>query len=456
MVGLISIVLAFGGGFYLYQSLGSSIKATLARSLVKRAGRVSAQLSNGQIIRSDSSRLVVSKDEALVQIFSMNHRLLYASASAGSHSLVSQSILSRTAVSGVVTLNEKVPSSRQNSELMHLSVTGLANGDRVILLVGTSMDQLVDSSVHMFKVLAVGIPLVVLALTLGSWVLAGMALRPVEDLRVEAEGLLKAQSAGTLMVPPTGDGLEALGNTLNSLLDNAEAAMSKQRLFVAAASHELRSPLAALAASLEAVAMRAQTVDEMKRAVSQSLTKVDELIKLANDLLILASGDEHPLELKLEKCNLDALVASVLEDHRFSADRAKVDLMLDVDPDICIQVDVRSFSMAISNIVDNSLRFAPAGSVIRISGREVNQWIYIEIQDEGPGVPDEFIARAFDRFSRADGQVRDRHKGGAGLGLAIVQMILENHGASASISNSDSGGAIVSIRIGKAVTLSSD
>jgi heavy metal sensor kinase len=289
--------------------------------------------------------------------------------------------------------------------------------------------------------------IVVLALAgLGAYLLTGAALAPVERLRKQAAALSSQDAGAGLTVPATRDEVAALATTMNELLGRLHGALTRQRQFVADASHELRTPLAVLSGELELAARPGRSREELAAAVTSAADETSRLRRITNDMLLLARSDEGMLILEPETVSMSALLERSAGRARASADSAAVSLALDAPQWLTGYLDADRVQEAVDNLLDNALRFAPAGSQITISARPAGPDIELSVSDAGPGFPVEFLPHAFDRFSRPGGG-RSRSDGGAGLGLAIVSAIASAHGGSARAANKATGGAVITMRI---------
>ncbi|MGI9004719.1 MAG: sensor histidine kinase [Streptosporangiaceae bacterium] len=229
--------------------------------------------------------------------------------------------------------------------------------------------------------------------------------------------------------------------------------LARQRGFVADASHELRTPLAVLGAELELAGRPGRSRSELASAVANAEDEVARLTRLTNDLLLLARSDEGRLPVRPAPADVGLLLVSSAERAAARAAEAGVRCAVDAPAGLVADLDEDRIRQAVDNLVDNALRFAPPGSVVRAAAHAAGDNggdLVIEVTDTGPGFPEEFLPHAFERFRRPD-RGRARSDGGAGLGLAIVAAIAAAHGGAASASNSADGGAVVSIRLPGAV-----
>jgi two-component system, OmpR family, sensor kinase len=298
--------------------------------------------------------------------------------------------------------------------------------------------------------LAAGGIVVVALAGLGAYLLTGAALAPVERLRKQAAALSSQDAAAGLAVPDTRDEVAALAATMNELLARLHTALTRQRQFVADASHELRTPLAVLWGELELAARPGRSLAELAAAVASAADEASRLRRITNDMLLLARSDEGMLILEPQTVSISGLLEQSASRARASADSAAVRLALDVPQGLTGYMDPDRVEQAVDNLLDNALRFAPAGSQITLSARRDGPDIELSVSDAGAGFPVEFLSHAFDRFSRPGGG-RSRSDGGAGLGLAIVSAIASAHGGGARAANNATGGAAVTMRIPSSV-----
>ncbi|XXT23912.1 ATP-binding protein [Sorangium sp. So ce429] len=298
------------------------------------------------------------------------------------------------------------------------------------------LDDVLRSTRTLTRVLAVGIPALVILLTAAAWVLIGRTLRPVRAMTLRAAGIADATTGERLAVPPTFDEVAELGRTLNGMLDRLADGARRQREFVSDASHELRSPIAAVRASLEVALAHPDRADAsaVQRGVLAEILRLEALVA---DLLALAGLDEQRApphdEIDLDDVVLEeaARARAVPVDTR-AVSAAKV------------RGDRRGLEHLVRNLLDNAARYAASRVIVttEIDDREV----VLRVDDDGPGIPEQDRARVFERFTRVASS-RSRDAGGAGLGLALVQRITDQHGGAVRAGRSPQGGARLEVRL---------
>jgi two-component system, OmpR family, sensor kinase len=290
--------------------------------------------------------------------------------------------------------------------------------------------------------LAIGGPIALVLASLAGYALAGATLRPVDAMRRRAQEISARVDGDRLPEPDGDDEITRLARTLNEMLARLEAGLERERRFVAEASHELRTPLASLKAELELALRRPRSTEELRAAIASAAEETDRLAVLAEDLLVLARSDEGELLVDRKPLRARELLETVARRYAARADGAGLALAVKAPPDLEGSGDPALLEQAVGNLVDNALRYG-AGTV-RLEARAANGTLALDVSDEGHGFTAEFLPRAFERFSRADGP---RARGAAGLGLAIVEAIARAHGGTASAGNTARGGARVTLTL---------
>jgi signal transduction histidine kinase len=256
------------------------------------------------------------------------------------------------------------------------------------------------------------------------------ALGPVERYR-RAAASAGGDPMRRLPVDTTRDDeLSRLGHTFNQLLGEIEESNARERQFLADASHELRSPLALLAAEIEWARHRPRAPEEMDEVLTSVGAQVARLVDLSNTLLDLEElYSAHTAE--VAPVRVDDLVASALTGWTGQATAQDRALRVTASSDV-VQVDARWLTLAIANLVGNALKHGTGTVTVtaEVTGAAGQEKLRLAVTDEGPGIPATLGARAFDRFTRAD---ESRSTRGNGLGLALVKAVAEAHHGTAAL-----------------------
>jgi signal transduction histidine kinase len=226
------------------------------------------------------------------------------------------------------------------------------------------------------------------------------------------------------------------------MLGRLQAALERERSFVADASHELRTPLALLKTEIELSLDEPQSIEALQAALRSAGEETDRLSQLAEDLLLLAQADGKALPIRRAEIVVADMLTAVATRYQRRASDAGRAIDVDAPARLVVLADRLRVEQALANLVDNALRHG-AGT-IRLTAAEASDRIEVRVRDEGNGFPAEFLDQAFERFSRPD---QARSRGGAGLGLAIVTAIMDAHGGSATAANQAGGGAAVTLTL---------
>ncbi len=386
---------------------------------------------------------VVRTRELVAQVLDANGRLLESTREAGATRVLTKVEVGRASRSTVIT-DEGLGREEEPFRILARTTETLA-GTRIVV-VGTSLEPANEAVDRVHDALLFGGIAVVLIAGLGAYVLAGSALRPVERMRRQAAAISERDAAPQLAVPTTRDELAALGATLNDLLDRLHGALERERRFVADAGHELRTPLAVLQTELELASRRPRSHEELLATVSAAQHDTDRLVHLTEELLFLAVADDD----HRDNARVRGPVAPVLEASvsALAARASEQSVALDLEVEAALEASFSTelLRRAVENLLENALRYAPAGSRVSTRARQEHDHVVIEVLDDGPGFPVDFLPHAFERFRRAD-DARSRDAGGTGLGLAIVLAVARAHGGTAVAANRLPRGAVVGLRI---------
>jgi signal transduction histidine kinase len=314
-------------------------------------------------------------------------------------------------------------------------------GGPFTVIVGSPLDGVRRSVSALEGTLAVGLPFLVALVAGLAWVVTGRALRPVEAMRAEVEAI----SGGTLHRrvpdPDSGDEVSRLARTMNAMLDRLEGASTRQRQFVSDASHELRSPVAAIRTQLE-VALAEPDAD-WPAVARKALGEEARLETLVSDLLLLASTDEQR---ELHGA-IDVDVAALAREEAARPRRLPVSVdVVPVDAAACLVVGRSDqLTRVVANLLDNACRYAQ--TEVRVSVAHENGDVRLLVDDDGPGIPAEDRDRVFERFTRLDAARVRAELGSAGLGLALVRAVVERHHGTVRVDEAPNGGARLQITL---------
>jgi len=340
----------------------------------------------------------------------------------------------RPAPGVVTTTTSRLPVGDQEPFVVVAQGVHTSTGD-VVVIAAESLAS-VGQDVHTVAVLMLAaFPLVLLVVAGSVYYVVGRALGPVEAIRARVGSISASDLGSRVPVPESDDEISRLASTMNQMLDRLQESQSAQNRFVADASHELRSPLAALRATIEVAADHPDTTS-WPEAVDASLAETDRLDRLVDDLLLLAKTDERGLRGDRHDVDLDDIVTA-------ERDRLRAGGRVQVHANITavrVRGDRRQLERLLRNLCDNAAR--AAASTVELALTREGEQAVIAVGDDGAGIPSADRLRVFDRFVRLDAG-RGRDSGGSGLGLAIVWEVAAAHGGSVSIQDRQPGTVVV-------------
>jgi signal transduction histidine kinase len=316
-----------------------------------------------------------------------------------------------------------------------VTLRGKGQGTVVVVTSLAQYDRGIDS---VMRLLEIGLPILLAVVGFICWWIVGRALRRIEALRREVADVAVKPGEHRVAEPNTDDEVGRLARTLNSMLDRLEAASSRERRFVADASHELRSPIANIRTAVEVALHRPQTAN-WPDVAAEVLSQDGRMGHLVDDLLLLARSDEGQLNPVSGASDVLDVAESVAADLP-RKDGISVTVSGASSP---VAVPEPYVERIVTNLVENATRFARTrvSVVVQPEGSRV----VMTVRDDGPGIPAESRARVFERFVRLD-EARDRKHGGFGLGLAITGDLCRVYGGTIRVDDAEPG-AVFSVSL---------
>ncbi len=287
----------------------------------------------------------------------------------------------------------------------------------------TSLLVVLGGSLVLFSILGAG--------------LIGRTLRPVRSMALVASQISEQNLAARIPLPPGKDDLSRLAETLNGLLSRLQADYAFQERLVSELTHQLKTPLTILRGRNELGLTTLRSAPELKELVEDNLSDIDGLVNLLNALLELARYDSRIDRLRTVPVELRKLVEQLKDELAPLWQSKNLELRVEGGP-LTVEADPEALRQILTNLYDNSWKFAPAGTIIVTKLEAGAGQAFVTVSNAGPPILDEDLERIFKRFFRSASAVPQP---GSGLGLSIVKSLVELHGGKVRAFNPPEGGA---------------
>lgn len=273
-----------------------------------------------------------------------------------------------------------------------------------------------------------------------GWYVAGLVLRPLERVISVARSITATDLTRRINLTGPDDELGQLADTFDDMLDRLDMAFTAQTRFIHEASHELRNPLAVIRTNLDVALADPDATAEDLRRTGQVVSRASErMTTLVDDLLDHARQETRAKQ--VEVVDVAAVVRGTGEEFEVPANTGGVRLVIDTEDDLLVEGDPVSLRRALANLVANAIRLAPEDTTISLRAGRIEDWVWMGVQDQGPGIAPGDQQRVFRRFWRGDDTKVPRKDGRSGLGLAIVKKIAETHGGTVRVESELGQGA---------------
>jgi heavy metal sensor kinase len=333
-----------------------------------------------------------------------------------------------------------------NRLLINSMTLAMPDGNRFIVESGAPYHQIEVALHGLLLTFAIYMPFVVSLAVAGGYWLMRRSLQPVDEITKRAEGITSTNLSERLPVIRTGDELERLSMSLNRMIERLDNAFQHINRFSADASHELRTPLTILQLELEGIAQNHRRDASLGEQIGSALDETHRMSRIVESLLTISRLDAG--EVKMDKSHLDLgeLAASTAGEMKLLAEEKSIGVHIQAGLGVEVAGDRVRLQQVVVNLIDNSIKYTPAGGTIEVRvGREGNNAV-LEVSDDGLGIPAHDLPHVFERFYRAD-KARSRASGGAGLGLSIVKAICAAHNGDIHVSSQEGKGSTFRVEL---------
>ncbi len=288
--------------------------------------------------------------------------------------------------------------------------------------------------------------LITLILLLAAAAAAGVLLQPFKELQKK----LNQVAAGALDTEIGTDGYREtrdISQAVESAITKLKEVDQSRQEFVSNVSHELKTPITSIRVLADSLMGMGDAPAELYREFMEDISdEIDREGKIIDDLLAMVKMDKSEAELNLSQVDIVVLVKQILKRLRPIANRRNVELILESIREVAADIDEMKLSLAISNLVENAIKYNSAGGWVRVTVDADHKFFYVKVADSGIGIPEEEQDRIFERFYRVD-KARSRETGGSGLGLAITRRVILMHKGAIKLTSKEGEGSVFTLRI---------
>ncbi len=288
-----------------------------------------------------------------------------------------------------------------------------------------------ESQIALRRSLLVLLPVALLIGGVWAYIIGGVAVRPITTIISELEAITDGRSLHRRLggADAQGDELARLTSTLNAMIGRLENSFGGLRRFTADASHELKTPLTVLRASIERAMMARRGSNEQMECLEQALNEVTRMADLVNSLLSLARADEGRFDLVRDVVLLDSMLRDIAETATILGEPNGIEVVVSECEPLTVEGDAPRLRQLLLNLVENAIKYTTVGGTVELSLSTEQGAAVLTVKDTGMGIAAADLPFIFERFWRADrARSRKSGRGGTGLGLAISQYIAQAHG----------------------------
>jgi heavy metal sensor kinase len=313
-----------------------------------------------------------------------------------------------------------------------------------VLQIATPLSGVEENLDQLELVLWTTIPFALLLSVLAVYVIVRRAFQPLSAM-IEAANRISASNLNErLIIPHKHDEVAVLGKAMNRMIERIEAAFTSQKQFIADASHEIRTPLTIIQSELE-FATRSSLAHAAKQSIHIAIDELDHLRKLAGDLLLLAKLEIPEAIPRFRMVRLDELLADCVQKLSRIAVEKKIELQLQIEDALELSADEEKLRSAFLNLIENALKYTPAGGTVTLTLKGNKEFVRMIVYDTGVGISPDDIHNIFKPFYRSE--TSRAEQSGSGLGLSIVQRIIELHHGTISVESVLNHGSTFSVTI---------
>lgn len=325
-----------------------------------------------------------------------------------------------------------------------LEVASVRLSDGTLFQVGRSTARRTDLLRRFRRLLLVDAATIILVGLAGGAVLTWSAMRPVRALTETVRGIMRTgRTSARVPVQEPGDALGDLSALVNAMLDRIDAVVSGMRGALDNVAHDLRTPMARLRATAES-ALASQDPETLRGALADCLEESDRIVAMLSTLMDISEAETGTMTIRSEPTEIAGLVQQAVELYEDLAEEHGLTIRVDTPPDLVVSLDRDRMRQVLANLLDNAVKYTPAGGAIDISATPEGLSVVVAVSDTGIGIPVEELPHIWERLYRGD---KSRSTRGLGLGLSLVRAIVEAHGGRVHATSTPGAGSRFELRL---------
>lgn len=423
---------------------------------LRKANMVASQIRQGNYLKDDSNQTAftymlteTSKDKEFdARIIVINEQGFIVGDS--SQTDLNRTILNNQVFSALEGKDSAEKQSKENEMIMSaaVSIVDRENKEQIngVVLISASIDDIYKSLSEMKSQAYLLSLLTSFIVGLLSFFTSGIIIKPLKSLLKVVERITSGQLEQKVHIRGR-DEVAELGNAINHMAEQLQGVEESRQEFVSNVSHELKTPLSAIKVLTESLLFQENVPEEMYKEFFKDInSEVDRLNNIINDLLTLVKLDQKEIPMNIAVIDFNEMVQGILRRLSPLASQKGIELIYESHKEINVEIDEVKLTLAISNLVENSIKYTPDGGRVWVVLNADHQDAFISVKDTGIGIPKDEQGKIFERFYRTD-KTRNRETGGTGLGLAITYKTIVMHNGRIQVESEEQEGTEFLVQI---------
>ncbi len=340
-----------------------------------------------------------------------------------------------------------VLSQPQGWDVASLETGSIRLADGTLVQVGKSTEARDDLLARFRAALGlVTLSVVLIALT-GGAIATQTAVKPIRQLTEAVQRIIATgRTDSRVPIADHRDAIDELSSLFNAMLDKIEGLVTGMHGALDNVSHDLRTPMTRLRASAEMALAAPPDIGRYREALADCVEEADRVLVMLTTLMDITEAESGAMPLTLEPVALADIVARAIDLYRDTADAKGVTLAANAAGDVRVRVDRTRLEQAAANLLDNAVKYTPAGGRVEVSAAREGDRAVLRVSDTGMGIPADELPRIWDRLFRGD---RSRAERGLGLGLSLVKAVVEAHGGTVAVDSEPGQGSVFTVSLNR-------